>query len=67
MINLPFLKDVRARIARQGNWSRSALFPVTHKRERQKRVWIITRDDRNFAVVANNLIEAATRLTILLP
>lgn len=63
-----FLNHVRSRIAEQGNWSRTARFPKTYKRvERQKRVFLLSREDRRFAVVATNYAEADNRLTALLP
>ncbi len=62
-----FLNQVRARITTQGGWSRRARFPETYQREApQKRVFLITREDRRFAVVANNFVEADNHLTILL-
>lgn len=63
-----FLNQVRLRIATQGGWSRRARSPETVKSEvPQKRVFLITREDRRFAVVANNFVEADNRLTLLFP
>lgn len=62
-----FLNQVRARISEQTNWSRIARFPYSYKhKERQKRVFVITREDRRFAVVADNFTQADNRLTSLL-
>ena len=62
-----FLNQVRARIAVQGGWSRRARSPETYQRvEPSKRVFVITREERRFAVVADNFVQADNRLTRLL-
>jgi hypothetical protein len=64
----PFLIQVRSRIAVQGGWSRRVLHPSALVRceAPQRRVFLITREDRRFAVVADNFVEADNRLTTLL-
>jgi hypothetical protein len=64
----PFLTQVRARIAMQGGWSFRVLHPSALVRceAPQRRVFLITREDRRFAVGAYNFLEADNRLTTLL-
>jgi hypothetical protein len=63
----PFLNHVRRRIAATGGWSKRTLFPTAkHRVQPQKRVFLMSRDDRRFVVVAKNFLEADNRLTATL-
>jgi len=63
----PFLNQVRRRIADQGAWSKRAMFPQTRQRVKpEQRVFLLSREDRRFVVVAKNFVEADNRLSALL-
>lgn len=55
----PLISTIKRRIREQKAWSRRALFP-NFKRDviQPRRVYIITRNQRRFAVVAQNKREA---------
>ena len=55
----PLIKGIKRRIREQKAWSRRALFP-NFKRDviQPRRVYIITRNQRRFAVVAQSKREA---------
>lgn len=53
-------------------WSESALFPAAPRRVHRKfrpsgKVFVITRDERRFAVVASNFVQADNRISALYP
>ena len=63
----PAILPIKERIKTQGRWNARALFPQA-KRKREKpptKVFIITRDERRFAVVASNKVEAENQITDL--
>lgn len=63
----PFLDQIRHRMAVTGGWSRLCFFPQAQARQQPpKRVFVLERENRRFAVVAKNLAEADTRLTATL-
>lgn len=63
----PFLTEVRRRITDQGAWSKRALFPKTKQRvQPAKKVFLLSRGDRRFVVVAKNFVEADNRLSATL-
>lgn len=64
----PALVPIKHRIATQGAWSQTALFPqAKHRAKREgRKVFIIPCDERRFAVVASDYVEASNRLTTLL-
>jgi hypothetical protein len=63
----PFLNQVRRRIAATGGWSRLCLFPREKQRVKpSQRVFLLSREDRRFVVVAKNFLEADNRLTATL-
>lgn len=65
----PALVPIKERIAIVGGWSDRALFPSAkvRKARQPRKVFIIRRETRHFAVVAATLAEAEQRIDALYP
>lgn len=67
MFKDPFLKHVASHVKANGGWSRSSMKPKAHAKSPapDKKVFVVEREGRRFAVVASNFVEADNRLTAL--
>lgn len=64
----PALDPIKERIKSQGRWNATALNPTEAKRRKMqpsRKVFLIVRDSRRFAVVAADHVEAENQITNL--
>ncbi len=68
MFKDPFLKHVASHVKANGGWSRASMKPKAHTKSPapDKKVFVIEREGRRFAVVATDFVAADNRLSTLL-